>query len=165
MLRAAALALSLLSSPFLTSAHASITYTATSLHPVSAAGSTAYAIDGMTQGGTAIGITPNDKPHAHIWSSTAASSVDIHPTGFLSSSISAVSGSYQVGFASNDPAGNIGHAIVWNGTAQSAIDLLLPGTRQLRRKAWPATRKLDGASVLEFPRLSRSCGMGAPQAL
>ena len=96
--------------------------TPVNLNPSGFTESQAFATDGVNQ----VGGGPNDgvanKPHALLWSGTAASAVDLNPSGDAYSFAYGVYGNQQVGTAAVTSSGAT-NAYLWTGTAASAVNL------------------------------------------
>ena len=86
------------------------------LNPVGATGSSASAVYGNRQGGSAFG-------HAMLWSGSATQFVDLNPTDAIGSGIYGMDADHQVGYLSGPGTGNYSHAALWSGTPDSAVDL------------------------------------------
>jgi hypothetical protein len=90
------------------------------LHPVGAIRSTAYATDGVLQGGQV------DSSYAALWNGTPQSFINMNPSWAVLSSIRGMAPGVQVGWIQAG-AGTSSRAALWTGTPESCIDLHPPG--------------------------------------
>jgi hypothetical protein len=97
---------------------------AVDLNPAGYDGSSAQAVAGDEQVGSAYGVNTSENPHAMLWTGTAASAVDLNPSGYDESYANATDGVSQVGVAIGTTAtsGNE-HAALWSGTSGTFVDL------------------------------------------
>ncbi|MCA9304147.1 MAG: immunoglobulin domain-containing protein, partial [Phycisphaerales bacterium] len=89
-----------------------------SLHPTGYRNSSASAVDGDDQYGTA--SLPFAIVHAARWSGTSSTFVDMHPSWASNSAIVDASDGQQVGVVNQ---WSNSHAVIWSGTPESIIDI------------------------------------------
>ncbi len=91
---------------------------ARSIHPTGYRNSSAAAVDGEDQYGTA--SLPFAVIHAAKWSGNAGTFVDMHPAGAANSAVVDASDGQQVGVLNR---WTDAHAVLWSGTPESLVDL------------------------------------------
>ncbi len=97
-------------------------YSALSLHPTGYRNSSALAVDGEYQFGTA--SLPFAVVHAAMWHGSSSSFVDMHPSWASNSSIVDASDGQQIGVANQ---WSTPRAVMWEGTPDSIIDITPEG--------------------------------------